>query len=350
MKFYTLMVTMMVWLFASFMIACRKENEEVPQADSYRLEVPPHFPQPKYVFENNTVSKAGFELGRMLFYDPILSLDSSTSCGSCHQNFVAFAHSGHVKSHGIDNQFTLRNSPVIFNLAWQSEFFFDGGVNHIENISTAPITNSLEMDETLAHVVYKLNRSSRYKLKFKNVFNKDSIDSQQLLRAMTQFIGTMVSANSKYDKHLTKTPSLTEEELEGLSLFTQKCASCHSGNLFSDFSYRNNGLSATFTNDTGREHVTTLASDLGKFKVPTLRNIALSLPYMHDGSIKTLDDVLEHYRTGIVHSATLDPLFDQGNGVYAIPMTDSEKQKIIAFLNTLTDHTFVTNPKFSDPF
>jgi len=340
----------MVWLMASFMMACRKQDEEFPQAESYALEAPPHFPQPMYVFQNNAVSKGGFELGRMLFYDPILSRDSSTSCGSCHQQFVAFAHSGHVKSHGIDNQFTLRNSPVIFNLAWQQDFFFDGGVNHIENISIAPITNPLEMDEKLARVVYKLNRSARYSQKFKDVFHKDSIDSQQLLRAMTQFIGTMVSANSKYDRYFTKTTSLSEEELEGLSLFNQKCATCHSGNLFTDYSYRNNGLSAKFTNDTGREHVTTLASDLGKFKVPTLRNIALSLPYMHDGSIKTLDEVLEHYRTGIVYSVTLDPMFDQGNGVYSIPMTDTEKQKIIAFLNTLTDHSYVTNPKFSDPF
>jgi cytochrome c peroxidase len=350
MKSYAFMAAIVVWLVASCMMACRRQQEDAAPAESYALELPPHFPAPKYGFENNTVSPEGFELGRMLFYDPILSRDSSTSCSSCHQQFVAFAHSGHAKSHGIDNQFTLRNSPVLFNLAWQEEFFFDGGVNHIENISIAPITNPLEMDESLARVIYKLNRSERYREKFKRVFQKDTIDSQQMLRAMTQFIGTMVSADSKYDRHVTKTPSLSEEELEGLNLFTQKCGTCHEGPLFTDHSYRNNGLNATFINDTGREHITTLASDLGKFKVPTLRNIALSSPYMHDGSIKTLDQVLEHYRTGVVFSTTLDPLLDRGNGQYGIAMSDDEKQKIILFLHTLTDQTFITRSKFSDPF
>ncbi len=350
MRKYTIIASIMIWLLASFMVACRKTDEGGPRVEQYQLEVPSHFPEPVYVFDNNPVTKEGFELGRMLFYDPILSRDSSTSCASCHQQFVAFAHSGHAKSHGIDNNFTLRNSPAIYNLAWQKEFFWDGGVNHIENISIAPITNPLEMGETLSHVVYKLNRSSRYKDRFRQVFMKDTINSQQLLKAITLFIGTMVSAHSKYDQSLRKKVSLSKEEKEGLKLFTQKCGPCHTGNLFTDFSFRNNGLSATHANDTGREHITTLSSDIGKFKVPSLRNVGISSPYMHDGSIYSLEEVVEHYRSGVVYSNTLDPLLNKGDGTYGISMTDEEKQKIIAFLHTLTDHTFITNPKFSDPF
>lgn len=345
--FILLIVTTCLMLLTS---ACKKHAEEPPQAQSYELEVPSHFPEPVYRFETNPVTQEGFELGRMLFYDPILSRDSSTSCSSCHQQFVAFAHSDHALSHGIDNQLTTRNSPALYNLAWQKEFFWDGGVNHIENISIAPITNSLEMDETIAHVIYKLNRSKRYQEPFQKVFGKDTIDSQQMLKAITQFIGTMVSADSKYDQHVTQSPSFTQEELEGMTLFKEKCSTCHSGNLFTDLSYRNNGLNTSFTKDTGREHITTLASDMGKFKVPSLRNVALTYPYMHDGSIKTLEDVLEHYRTGVKYSATLDPLFDKGDGSYGIIMSDEEKEKIIIFLHTLTDQKFITNEKFADPF
>lgn len=331
--------------------SCKEAKEPIqPQALDYAFDAPAHFPTPEYDFEGNPITKEGFQLGRLLFYDPVLSRDSTVSCGSCHQQFVAFAHSGHAKSHGIDNHVTLRNSPGLFNLPWQKEFFWDGGVAHIELVPLAPISNPLEMDESMRRVVYKLNRSSRYKGLFQKAFGKDTVDSQQILKALTQFNGLMISAESRYDRYRTRGQILENDELAGLSLFTSKCSSCHSGELFTDLSFRNNGLNTTFTNDTGREHTTTLSSDIGKFKVPSLRNVELTAPYMHDGKFLTLENVLDHYDHGVKHSATLDPLLIKGEGTYGIQLTEEEKQKIILFLKTLTDHSFITDPRFSNPF
>jgi cytochrome c peroxidase len=336
---------------AAVFVSCKEAKEPLlPNALYYVFNAPAHFPTPVYDFKNNPISKEGFEVGRLLFYDPVLSRDSTVSCASCHQQFVAFAHSGHAKSHGIDNQVTLRNSPGLFNMAWQKDFFWDGGVNHLELVPLAPIANPLEMDESLAKVIYKLNRSRRYSDLFQKAFGKDTIDSQQLLYALTQFNGLMVSADSKYDRYRTQKEILSAMEQEGLQLFTQKCAACHSGELFTDLSFRNNGLNTSFTNDTGRGHITTLSSDIGKFKVPSLRNVELTSPYMHDGRFSTLEEVLDHYSKGVKASPTLDPLLDKGNGTYGIALSAAEKQKIILFLNTLTDHSFLTDPRFTNPF
>ena len=351
-SFFLFVFTGLLWIGTSVLFVSCKDAKEplVPFSFLYAFETPVHFPTPVYDFANNAISKEGFEVGRMLFYDPVLSRDSTVSCSSCHQQFVAFAHSGHAKSHGIDNQVTLRNSPGLFNLPWQKDFFWDGGVSHIELVPLAPIANPLEMDEVMARVVYKLNRSTRYKGLFQKAFGKDTVDSQQILYALTQFNGLMISANSKYDQYRTQKETLSAEELEGLSLFTEKCSSCHSGELFTDLSFRNNGLNTSFTNDTGREHITTLSSDIGKFKVPSLRNVELTSPYMHDGRFTTLENVLDHYASGVKSSATLDPLLDKGDGSYGIALTDDEKQKIILFLKTLTDQSFITDPRFSNPF
>ena len=342
---------LLLWLGSSVLFSCKDAKEPlIPESVWYEFDAPAHFPTPVYNFENNAITKEGFELGRMLFYDPVLSRDSTVSCSSCHQQFVAFAHSGHAKSHGIDNHVTLRNSPGLFNLAWQEDFFWDGGVSHIEFVPLAPIANPLEMDESIERVVYKLNRSNRYKGLFQKAFGTDSADSQQILYALTQFNGLMISDQSRYDKYRTGKEKLSEEELEGLTLFTEKCSSCHSGELFTDHSFRNNGLNTSFTNDSGREHITTLSSDIGKFKVPSLRNVELTSPYMHDGRFTTLENVLDHYASGVKSSATLDPLLDKGDGSYGIALTDDGKQKIILFLKTLTDQSFITDPRFSNPF
>lgn len=344
-------VLLYTWGIVILLVSCKEAEEPLPpETASYEFKSPENFPTPTYDFEGNEITKEGFELGRMLFYDPVLSRDSTVSCSSCHQQFVAFAHSGHAKSHGIDNQATLRNSIGLFNLAWKMNFFWDGGVEHIEVVPLAPISNPLEMDEKMSKVVYKLNRSGRYKGLFRKAFDKDTVDSQQILKALAQFNGLMISNQTRYDKYRTKGQALNAGELEGLSLFTAKCSSCHSGELFTDESFRNNGLNAVFTNDTGREHITTLSSDIGKFKVPSLRNIALTAPYMHDGRFNALEEVLDHYDSGVKSSPTLDPLLDKGDGTYGISLTEEEKKNIILFLNTLTDHTFITDPRFSNPF
>ncbi len=304
---------------------------------------PQGFPPPVYTFENNPLTQNGFELGRKLFYDPILSLDSSTSCGSCHQQFAAFAHFDHAVSHGINNLLGTRNAPALYNLAWQQAFMWDGGVNHIEVQPLAPITNPVEMDETLPHVIQKLQAHPKYPALFKSAFGSDSITSQNMFRAFAQFMGMLNSYQSKYDEYVAGTTTLSADEMEGLQLFRQKnCTACHSEPLFTDLSYRNNGLDSVFA-DSGRAHITFLSDDLGKFKAPSLRNVAVTKPYMHDGRFEKLSDCLEHYNSGIKQSSTLDPQLASG-----IALSQDEKNKIISCLNTLTDNKFITDKRFSE--
>ena len=327
-------------------ISCKIDSKVKPLVtdDDIVLSWPDYFPTPVYNFEENPRTKEGFLLGKKLFYDPLLSRDNTISCGSCHQQFVAFAHSDHDFSHGIDNLFGVRNSPVLFNLMWQKEFFWDGGSKHIEVQPIGPITNPIEMDETLENVIIKLSNRADYRSLFKSAFNSDSITSQQMLKALVQFMGSFISATSRYDKYLQdpgKHPFSTDEK-SGLAIFEQKCGSCHAPPLFTDNSYRNNGLDETFV-DSGRFHITNINSDMGKFKVPTLRNIELSYPYMHDGRFESLEEVLSHYTNGVKQSGTLDPTLANG-----INLSATEKTQIVAFLKTLTDIEFTKDERFKE--
>ncbi len=324
--------------------ACSVDPELSPVAspeEKIELVIPQGFPQPVYDYSGNPLTVDGFKLGRKLFHDPILSRDNSTSCESCHQQFAAFAHLDHPVSHGIDNQFGTRNSPSLFNLIWHSSFMWDGGINHIEVQPIAPITNPIEMDETLANVIIKLKNHPEYPKLFKKAFGTDSITTQLMLRAFAQFMGMMISYNSKYDKHIRGETELTPQESNGLNIFRTKCASCHKEPLFSDFSFRNNGLDDVFPTDSGRAHITALPEDIGKFKVPSLRNVAVSRPYMHDGRFQTVSQCIDHYRFHVKPSLTLDPLLTNG-----ISLTESEKQDLLQFLNTLTDYEFINDPRF----
>jgi cytochrome c peroxidase len=319
------------------LIACEKESAG-PQ---YNFEVPAYFPAKHY---NVPFNAKQFELGRKLFYDPILSENNTISCGSCHQQSAAFAHIDHRVSHGINGLVGIRNAPPMFNLAWMPAFMWDGGINHIETMPLAPITNPVEMDLPMADAVARLNGSAEYKALVKDAFGANTITDYHLFKALAMFMANIVSGNSRYDQYMQgKTSALNADEIDGLSLFTDKCASCHTPPLFTDFSYRNNGLDSVF-NDTGRNHITQQPEDMGKFKVPSLRNVVLSYPYMHNGRTKTLDDVLDHYSSGIKQSATLDTSLQNG-----IPLTPSEKGKILAFLNALTDEDFVNNPAYAEP-
>ena len=309
--------------------------------------IPAGWPQPVYTFQNNTLTQEGFALGRKLFFDPRLSRDSSTSCGTCHQQFAGFANLDHPLSHGINGLFGNRNSPGLSNLAWYPAFFYDGGVNHIESQPINPITNPVEMDETLPRIVSKLSADANYRSLFKSAFGDEAVNSQRIFRALAQFMGAMVSSNSKYDHYVRGEAggTLSPQELHGMQLFNDKCATCHQPPLFTDFSYRNNGLSPdAILKDSGRAHITGLPGDIRKFKVPSLRNVELSRPYMHDGRFITLDAAVEHYRTDIMVSPTLDPLLTSG-----IVMTDADKQDIISFLKTLTDMEFVKDKRFFEP-
>jgi cytochrome c peroxidase len=236
------------------------------------------------------------------------------------------------------------------NLAWMPEFFWDGGANHLEITPLNALTNPVEMGETLSNVLNRLNNLPEYREKFKGAFGRDTINSQLLFRALAQFTGSLVSATSRYDYYVRKEKGVvfTVEEQEGLRLFVANCATCHATDLFTDHSYRNNGLDSDFSRDKGREIITSEPTDRAKFKVPSLRNVALTTPYMHDGRFYTLKRVLDHYASGVKDSPTLDPLLKQ-NGRLGIPLTEDEKTKLIAFLNTLTDPVFANDKRFRDP-
>jgi len=328
----------------SVLSGCQPDPAIDPQ-QRIKFAVPKGWPQPHYNFENNPLTDDGFELGRKLFFDNRLSRGNTVSCGSCHQPFSAFAQLDHPVSHGVEDRLGTRNSPGLFNLAWHTSFFWDGGVNHIENQPIAPIQNPLEMDETLENIIAKLNEDADYRNRFRKVYGSDTINSQRIFKAITQFMAALVSSNSKYDKY-TRGESggtLTSEEVRGLSVFTGKCASCHTPPLFSDFSYRNNGLMPSGAKDSGRAHITGDPADLYKFKVPSLRNLKYTMPYMHDGRFNTLEKVLDHYATGIHASPTLDTKLSAG-----IQLTAQERADLIAFLNTLNDNSFVQNPRFQE--
>jgi cytochrome c peroxidase len=331
---------------AVLLTACRPDpsfNIQAVQEENISFTVPQGWPAPVYNFENNTLTNAGFYLGRKLFYDPRLSRDNSTSCGSCHQAFAAFAHSEHDLSHGVDGLLGNRNSPPIFNMNWHTSFFWDGGVNHLESQPIAPIQNPVEMDETLPNVIAKISTDEKYRQMFKDAWGDETINSQRIFKSISQFMGAMVSANAKYDQYTRGNAVLTQDEQNGLTVFNNNCATCHKAPLFTDFSYRNNGLKPSVFNDSGRAHITQEPQDMYKFKVPSLRNLKYTAPYMHDGRVKTLEQVLDHYATGIHQSATLDAQLQNG-----IQLTTQQRSDLLAFLNTLNDESFVKDKRFHE--
>lgn len=329
---------------------CTPEADVTPDWEVPGTEVPGNFPAPVYAASQNPPTREAFELGRSLFYDPRLSRTGDVSCGSCHQQFVAFAHQDHRVSHGVDNLLGTRNAPALQNLRWQQEFMWDGGAKNLETMPLAPITNPVEMDETLENVLRKLNADSSYQRRFEQVYGRRPINSQQLLKALAQFTAALTSSNSRYDHYRRHEAggSLSADELRGLQVLRQKCGSCHAGELFTDNSYRNNGLDCSFTADSGRAHITGRPQDVGRFKVPSLRNVALTPPYMHDGRFRTLRDVLDHYTAGVVESATLDAEFRQTGGRPGIVLSEAEKTDLLAFLQTLTDTEFIQDPRLAE--
>ncbi len=203
------------------------------------FKIPPGFPQPHYRFTNNRLTREGFELGRKLFYDGRLSQDGNFPCSSCHQQFAAFATYEHRLSHGFNNQFSFRNAPGLFNIAWQKELHWDGGINHIEVQPLAPITDPHEMATTLDTVIVKIKKDEGYRKLFRAAYGDETITSQRILKALAQFVGSLVSANAKYDQMKRGELAFNQYEQAGYQLFQQKCASCHREPLFTDLSYRN---------------------------------------------------------------------------------------------------------------
>ena len=258
---------------------------------------------------------------------------------------TGFTHVDHDLSHGIEGKIGTRNSLALMNLAWSKDFMWDGGINHLDIQPLAPVTSSVEMDETLENVILKLQKSKKYPPLFEKAFGKKIINSQLVFKALSQFVVQLTSCNSKYDKVMRNEEKFTESEEKGYILFQKNCASCHQEPLFTSQKFENNGLNVDSSLlDFGRMKITQNKNDSLKFKVPTLRNIQFTFPYMHDGRFKTLGEVIKHYNSGIQKSTTLAK--ELSNPMH---LSDNDRVDLVAFLRTLTDKDFLFNPKFSYP-
>lgn len=309
----------------------------LPDPEPKPLQVPKHFPAPQYNFSNNPLTREGIELGRHLFYDPILSRDSTVSCASCHLSFTAFTHVDHALSHGIEDRIGRRNSPALMNLAWSRYFMWDGAINHLDFQALGPISDSVEMDNTIEKLVKKLTATPRFAPLFGAAFGDEKITGERVLKAISQFELTLVSAHSKYDRMVQGLDTFTVQEKNGYALFQKNCARCHSEPLFTNSNFESNGLPMDASlQDIGRMRISLNPADSLKFKVPTLRNIEYSFPYMHDGRYRKLREVINHYTSPA--AAEL-----------GIVLTSNEKVDLIAFLLTLTDKEFLFDPDFSFP-
>jgi cytochrome c peroxidase len=333
-----------ILLFVTGLIACSKEEMIMP----FRaFEKPATFPEPSYRMSSNPITKDGFELGRKLFYERMLSSNNTISCGSCHIPTAAFTHHGHSVSHGINDLLGTRNSPPIMNLAWSTSFMWDGGIGDLDLQALAPITSHVEMDETVENVIQKLRNSSVYPALFQKAYGSSEISTTRFLKSISQFMLMCVSSNSRYDS-VQRNPNsifLNESEERGYTIFKAKCNSCHTEPLFTDQSFRNNGLNPSVRNDKGRYLVTLNPTDEYRFKVPSLRNLKYTAPYMHDGRFFTLDAVLSHYTSEVSQTPNLDPLLQSGT-VLGIPLNNNEKADLLDFLETLNDRSFVTDSRF----
>lgn len=308
------------------------------------FEVPKGWPEPKYDFKRNPLTEEGFQLGRHLFYDPILSRDNTISCSSCHLQQTGFTHVDHQLSHGIEGKIGTRNSLALINLAWNKDFMWDGSINNLEVQAINPITSPKEMDEKIENVVAKLQRSEKYRVLFSKAFGDDKVNSQRILKALAQFTVMLKSSNSKYDKVMRKEENFTQQEQRGYDLFKTNCASCHKEPLFRDDKFEKNGVAIDTTlNDIGRIKITGKTEDKMCFKIPTLRNIQFTFPYMHDGRFKTLTEVVKHYNS-LGNDQSLRKEFSK-----PMNLSDNDRIDLVAFLNTLTDKEFLFDKRFSYP-
>ena len=301
---------------------------------------------------NNPQTVEGIALGKKLFFDPILSRDNTQACADCHMPENAFSDTDRF-SDGIDGAFGPRNSMPLFNLAWNYDdrFFWDGRIFSLEHQAFQPVTSPIEMHNTWSNVEQDLQEHSEYPNLFNLAFGSSTIDSTLVTKAIAQFERTLISSNSKFDKYLLNEVTLTSEELNGFNIFMDEtkgdCFHCHGSDknpLWTDNAFHNNGLDVTFT-DLGFGKVTGDPADNGKFKSPSLRNLVFTAPYMHDGRFATLDDVINHYSEGLQNSSTIDPLMKkvaQGG----VQLSTQEKANLKAFLLTLSDPEFISNPAF----
>lgn len=334
---------------ALLFIACRGENPVL---------LPHEYAHPKVVrllgplpeSESNPFRKEIIVLGRRLFYEPRLSANGKVSCATCHLQSLAFSDGVALATTGVSGKSAFRNSPALINLAWaKSGLFWDGGAKNIESQLLGPLHNEDEMGQAIGISVDKLKADARYRAEFSAAFPDHKVSVTNLLHAISQFVRTLVSFDSRYDQVLRGEPgvALSESETSGQRLFAKHCSPCHTGPLVTDNDFHNNGIDSVYPairdgQPMGRFRITRNPVDIGKFRTPTLRNIAVTGPYMHDGRFATLEAVLEHYASGVKKSATLDRRIPVGG----FRFSPKERAEIIHFLMTLTDENFLKRKEF----
>lgn len=318
------------------------------------------FPTPDWPTDNK-LTVAGVQLGRMLFYEKLLSKDGSQACADCHKQQDGFSDIRQF-SIGVEKLPGNRQAMAVMNLAWhQNGLFWDGRSPKVRDQALKPIQDPLEMNETLPKVVAKLSAEKTYTDQFIRAFGDAAVTSERIGLALEQFMLTVISKDSKYDQYLKGSATLTAEEERGRKLFFAEfdpfgsakgaeCFHCHAGHNFTNDEFMNNGLDTDANmKDEGRQKVTNDPADRGKFKVPSLRNIVQTPPYMHDGRFATLEEVIDHYDHGVQNSATIEFLLQYNLQPGGLKLSVQEKSDLLAFLKTLSDPTFLTNTAYEKP-
>ncbi len=366
----------LIYLFLIVAVyACKDVVNDVPdkpyETTAYDLGLDNRVLPPARIPEDNALTEEGVFLGRMLFYDPILSADSSQSCSSCHNQKFAFTDNGEAVSQGIRGVKGRRNSMPIFNMMWHLDgFFWDGRAELLRHQALLPIQDPTEMDETIGNVLAKLNSSVIYNEHFKKAFDIDEIDEESVGLALEQFMNSIVSMGSRYDRYLLGIEDLTEQEKIGMLIFNSEaiplkeeknpnspvnygadCFHCHGNSLFSRREYLSNGLPEGTVKDFGRGEVTGNSRDDCRFKTPSLRNIEMTAPYMHDGRFNTLEEVVDFYLGPMENSCA-----DLSNSPNMHALKDSvylstyNKAALVSFLKALTDESLLNDERYSNPF
>lgn len=325
-----------------FVASCENDNNIQTNENENIIEkiiIPSGFPNIDFP-EDNGFTLDRWQLGKKLFYDTRLSKDNSVSCGSCHNVSLAFSDSLAL-SLGVEKRLGVSNAPTLTNVAYNPYSNRDGGVRTLEMQVLVPIQEHVEFDNNIIDIAENLSKIPEYNELSQKAYNRN-IDYYVIPRALATFERSMISGNSKYDKYLNNMLNLTENELKGKELFFSEktnCSSCHNGFNFTNYNFENNGLLDNYQNK-GRNRITNKPEDLGKFKVPTLRNIGFTSPYMHNGSLKTLEQVIEHYNSGGKN------FVNKCNLIRPLGLTKEEMNNLRDFLITLNDYEFINKRAF----
>jgi len=342
----------MIFLLASCNDGDEAVIEDLDENKKLNIPQPDYFPELTYDVDANPPTEKGFELGKKLFYDGKLSSSGVISCGFCHMQEFSFTHHTHKVSHGVGGALGNRNAQPLHNLAFKKNFNWDGAAAHLDAQFIIPITTDVEMNEEIGNVLDKLRADSTYNEMFDEAFENGEINTENFFDALSQFLVMMVSNETKYDRVVHEgTANFSAEEQAGKALFESKCSSCHSGELFTNQQFMNNGLPIDPQyDDKGRSRITGNPEDDYKFQVPSLRNVELTLPYMHDGRFETLKDVLDFYDSGVEETPNISQEMYQNNANAnaGIPLTEEEKTQIIAFLKTLSDIDFTLDERYAE--